>query len=101
MQRNHREKIFQDWLLRTNLQLLNKLQERLETLSTEATHLVYQKNEFEKEIDHINTRMTQIVGAIAELDQIIKEVMLPDEPVGDSQAPQDIDQSEADQPHQD
>ena len=63
------------------MKLLNKLQERIDALSAEATHLVYQKSEFEKNIVQINTRMTQIVGAIAELDQIIKESIPPNEPV--------------------
>jgi predicted nuclease with TOPRIM domain len=83
------------------MEMLQKLQERLDALSVEAANLVHQRNEHEKKINQVNTRMTQIVGAISELDQIIKESMPPDAPVDDSQAPQDTDQSEVDQPHQD
>lgn len=55
------------------MNILEKLQERIEALSNEATTLVHKKQEYEREIGQIETRLTQIVGAIAELDGIIKD----------------------------
>lgn len=54
--------------------MLQKLQNVMSSLSAEATQLVSDRETLKNRISDINTRLTQIVGAMTEIDKLIKEV---------------------------
>lgn len=62
------------------MNILEKLQDSIARLSDEATELALLKSKFEQDIASLNNniadidiRLSQIVGAIKELDSIVKE----------------------------
>ena len=52
--------------------MIEKVQEELSKLSQEATELVAERELLQKRAAEINTRLTQIAGAIAVLSNILK-----------------------------
>jgi len=55
--------------MRNNV-LLKAIDEQMRKLSTEGESLVKKRSELEEEIQNINVRITQIVGALQELDNL-------------------------------
>jgi len=67
------------------MNILEKLNNSIARLSSEATDLALLKDQFERDIAGINdkitdidTRLSQIVGAIKEINMIIKEANIPE-----------------------
>ncbi len=50
-----------------------KVQEKMNQLSTEAQNLIEERGNIYGRVDEINTRLAQIVGALQELDALVKE----------------------------
>ena len=51
----------------------SKIKLKIEKLSNEASQIIEQKNNFIDQIESINLRLTQIAGAIKELNDLLKE----------------------------
>jgi prefoldin subunit 5 len=49
---------------------MDTIKKRLQELNEEANHLVNKRETFLKQIKDIETRLTQLVGAISELDKL-------------------------------
>jgi predicted nuclease with TOPRIM domain len=54
--------------------MISKINARIEELSKEAEALVNRRSELEAELEESNVRLSQIVGAIQELDLMRKEI---------------------------
>jgi predicted nuclease with TOPRIM domain len=54
--------------------MISKINARIEELSKEAEALVNRRSELEAELEESNVRLSQIVGAIQELDSMRKEI---------------------------
>jgi predicted nuclease with TOPRIM domain len=54
--------------------MIIKINARIEELSKEAEALVNRRSELEAELEESNVRLSQIVGAIQELDSMRKEI---------------------------
>ena len=52
---------------------IKKMQEKIEELGNEAAQIVKQRDKLFAQIDNLNIRLTQVTGAISELDKLIKE----------------------------
>ena len=52
---------------------LDKMRQKIEKLGEEATQIVNDRDKLFAKIDNLNVRLTQITGAISELDKLIKE----------------------------
>lgn len=50
-----------------------RLLKKIEDLSKEAAKLSQDREELYKSIEQVNIRLHQIIGAIRELDQLVKE----------------------------
>jgi hypothetical protein len=50
-----------------------KIKDRIDTLSNEVQNLITEREEAHERINEINMRIAHIVGAIQELDVLIKE----------------------------
>lgn len=49
----------------------NRIQEKIEALAQEAANLSEQREQFVKAVGEIDNRLTQIVGAMAELHSLL------------------------------
>jgi len=54
--------------------ILQKLENKLEDLSVEATQLAEQQQTLKATMSSVETRLTQIVGAIEAIDAVIKDI---------------------------
>ena len=55
------------------MNMQQKIKDRIDTLSNEVQNLITEREEAHERINEINMRIAHIVGAIQELDVLIKE----------------------------
>jgi methyl-accepting chemotaxis protein len=54
--------------------MIEKLLQKIELLSSEARNIVDRKENITREIEQLDIRLHQVVGAITEIDHLIKEI---------------------------